>query len=89
MRKQSILLGVARSTITYKPVTEDPQDHRINRTWDEIYLKDPCLGSRRLVTVLERDHGIKANRKRLPLLGTRQTLDQTHGLPLPREKEIF
>jgi putative transposase len=68
MRKQSKLLGVARSTITYKPVDEDPEDIRIKRLLDEIYMKDPCLGSRRLVTVLERDHGIKANRKRVARL---------------------
>jgi putative transposase len=68
MRKQSILLGVARSTISYQPVVEDPEDLRIKRLLDEIYLKDPCLGSRRLVTVLERDHGIKTDRKRLTRL---------------------
>ncbi|GAB4169842.1 MAG: hypothetical protein Fur0032_08500 [Terrimicrobiaceae bacterium] len=38
------------------------------RVMDEIYMKDPCIGSRRLVTVLERDHGIKANRKRIQRL---------------------
>ena len=68
MRKQSKLLGVARSTMTYKPVDEDPEDIRIKRLLDEIYMKDPCLGSRRLVTVLERDHGRKANRKRVARL---------------------
>jgi len=68
MRKQSKLLGVARSTITYKPVDEDPEDIRIKRLLDEIYMKDPCLGSRRLVTVLERDHDIKAARKRVARL---------------------
>jgi putative transposase len=68
MRKQSILLGVARSSITYKPVDEDPEDLRIKRLLDEIYLKDPCLGNRRLVTVLERDHGVKMDRKRLARL---------------------
>jgi putative transposase len=68
MRKQSILLGVARSTISYKPVAEDPENLRIKHLLDEIYLKDPCLGSRRLVTVLERDHGIKTDRKRLTRL---------------------
>ena len=41
MRKQSILLGVARSTITYKPVNEDPEDIRIKRLLEEIYMKDP------------------------------------------------
>jgi hypothetical protein len=65
MRKQSKLLGVARSTMTYKPVDEDPEDIRIKRLLDEIYMKDPCLGSRRLVTVLERDHGIMTDRKRV------------------------
>ena len=68
MRKQSKLLGVARSTITYKPVDEDPEDIRIKRLLDEIYMKDPCLGSRRLVTVLERDHGIATDRKRVARL---------------------
>ena len=68
MRKQSILLGVARSTITYKPVDEDPEDTRIKRLLDEIYMKDPCLGSRRLVTVLERDYDVKTDRKRVTRL---------------------
>lgn len=35
------------------------------RVLDEIYLRDPCLGTRRLVTLLERDYGEKTNRKRL------------------------
>lgn len=68
MRKQSKLLGVARSTITYQPVDEDPEDIRIKRLLDEVYLKDPCLGSRRLVTVLDRDYGIKTDRKRVARL---------------------
>jgi putative transposase len=41
---------------------------RIKRLLDEIYMIDPCLGSRRLVTVLVRDHGIVVNRKRLQRL---------------------
>jgi putative transposase len=68
MRKQCELLGVARSTADYQPAAEDPEDIRIKRLLDEIYLIDPCLGSRRLVTVLERDHGMKVNRKRLDRL---------------------
>lgn len=68
MRRQSELLGVARSTAAYNPVAEDPEEIRIKRLLDEIYLIDPCLGSRRLVTVLEREHGIKVNRKRLDRL---------------------
>ena len=37
MRRQSKLLGVARSTADYKPVVEDPEDIRIKRLLDEIY----------------------------------------------------
>ena len=65
MRKQCTLLGVARSTVDYQAMVEDPEDIRIKRMLDEIYLVDPCLGSRRLVTVLDRDYGVKINRKRV------------------------
>ena len=68
MTKQCELLGVARSTVTYQAAPENPEDIRIKRLLDEIYMVDPCLGSRRLVTVLERDHGVKINRKRLQRL---------------------
>jgi putative transposase len=65
MRKQCALLGVARSTVDYQPVAEGLEDIRIKRLLDEIYMIDPCLGSRRLVTVLGRDYGVKINRKRV------------------------
>ena len=68
IRKQCILLGVSRSSLDYKPVAESGEDLRIKRLLDEIYLRDPCLGTRRLVTVLERDHGIVVKRKRLTRL---------------------
>lgn len=68
MRRQCELLGVARSSVDYVPVAESEEDRRIKRLLDEIYMIDPCLGSRRLVTVLERDHGVKINRKRLQRL---------------------
>jgi putative transposase len=68
MRKQCELLGVARSTVSYQAVSEDPEDIRIKRLLDEIYMIDPCLGSRKLVTVLKRDHGVDINRKRVQRL---------------------
>jgi putative transposase len=68
MRRQCELLEIARSTVGYDPVPEDPEDLLIKRLLDEIYLKDPCLGSRRLVTVLDRDYGLKVNRKRVQRL---------------------
>lgn len=68
VRMQCQLVGVARSTIDYVPMPEDPLDVLIKRLLDEIYMKDPCLGSRRLVTVLSRDYGLEVNRKRLQRL---------------------
>ena len=68
MRKQCELLSVARSSVTYQAAPEDPEDIRIKRLLDEIYMIDPCLGSRRLVTLLKRDHGVEINRKRLQRL---------------------
>jgi putative transposase len=68
VREQCELLGVSRSTLNYRPAEEDPEDTRIMRILDEIYMTDPCIGSRRLGTLLEREHGIKANRKRIQRL---------------------
>ena len=56
---------MARSALAYKPVPEPEEDKQLKRLLDQIYLRDPCLGTRRLVTLLERDHGLKVNRKRV------------------------
>jgi len=74
MRSQCILLSISRSTAAYEPVPESEEDREIKRLLDEIYLKDPTLGSRRLVTVLKRDYGRKVNRKRVRRL--RQEMGQ-------------
>ena len=68
MRKQCKLLTVARSSVDYQAVVEAPEDIRIKHLLDETYLIDPALGSRRLVTVLDRDHDMKVNRKRVQRL---------------------
>lgn len=68
LRTQCELLGVARSTLDYQPVPESAEDLRIIRLMDEIYLIDPCIGTRRLVTLLERDYEVEVNRKRLQRL---------------------
>ena len=68
MRTQCQLLGVARSSASYVPVPKREDDTRLMRVLDEIYLRDPCLGTRRLASVLERDHELVVNRKRLQRL---------------------
>lgn len=44
MRKQCEVLGVARSSVGYQAVPENPEDIRIKRLLDKIYMIDPCLG---------------------------------------------
>jgi len=68
MRKQLKLLSVARSTADYEPVAESEENLHIKRLLDELYLIDPSLGSRRLKTILERDHNLIVNRKRIQRL---------------------
>jgi putative transposase len=81
MRRQCELLGVVRATVDYQPVPEDPEDLLIKRLLDELYMRDPCLGVRRLVTVLERDYGLKVNRKRLKRLRDEMGLQTIYCRP--------
>jgi len=68
VREQCNLLSVSRTALNYKPVEERAEDIEIMRLMDEIDMKDPCIGSRRVVPLLERDHGVKINRKRVQRL---------------------
>jgi len=81
MRKQCKLLGVARSSVDYQPVKEKEEDLKIKRLLDEIYMKDPCLGSRRLPTILKRDHEILVNRKRVQRLRREMGLEAIYCKP--------
>jgi putative transposase len=65
VREQCDLLGVSRSSAYYEAVGPSEAEMRLRRILDELYMKDPCLGSRRLVSVLARDYGITINRKGL------------------------
>lgn len=68
VRRQCELLSVARSSVNYKPVPESAEDVRARRALDELHMADPCLGSRRLVTLLDREYGIALRRKRVQRL---------------------
>lgn len=81
MRTQCKLLGVSRSSLSYKPVAAKPQDQQLYRFLDEIYMRDPCLGTRRLVTVLERDHGITINRKKLQRVRRQMGMEAIYRKP--------
>ena len=68
LRTQCELLSVSRSSLGYVPVPVSAEDLKIMRIMDEIYLRDPCIGVRRVVQLLERDHALCANRKRVSRL---------------------
>ena len=57
------LQGVARSKATYRAVPVPPEDSRINRLLDEIYLVAHCLDSRCPVITLERERRVIILRK--------------------------
>jgi putative transposase len=68
LRQQCELLSVSRSSLNYVPSPVSPEDLKLMRIMDEIYLRDPCIGARRIVQLLERDHGLCVNRKRVSRL---------------------
>ena len=68
LRTQCELLGVCRSSLDYVPVPVSAEDLKIMRIMDEIYLRDPCIGARRVVLLLGRDHALCVNRKRVQRL---------------------
>ena len=75
LRAQCKLLKVARATLDYLPMPESEEDRHLMRLMDEIYLIDPCIGTRRLVDLMERDYGLRVNRKRLQRLRRKMGLE--------------
>ena len=61
-------MSVARSTVDYQPVGESEEDLRIKRIMDELYLIDPCLGTRKIAVLLKREYSLVVNRKRIQRL---------------------
>lgn len=64
--RQAELLGIARSTVYYRPVV-DHYDIELMRFVDEQYTKTPFYGSRRMTVLLNRN-GYLVNRKRVQRL---------------------
>ena len=67
VRKQCELLGVARAGLYYQPVAVSAEELALMRRIDELYLKRPYFGSRRMATEL-RIEGHAANRKKVQRL---------------------
>jgi putative transposase len=67
IRRQCVLLGVARSGVYRAPRPANDNDLALMRRIDELYTAWPFLGSRRM-TVLLRAEGHRINRKRVQRL---------------------
>ena len=68
IRRQCELLHVTRSVFYYKPMETSESERRIMRELDEVYMIDPCMGSRRLVDKLREGYGLETNRKQMQRL---------------------
>lgn len=64
IRDQCELLGIARSSLYYESCPETPENLAIMRRLDELNLRYPVYGSRRLLSLLEKE-GVTVNRKRV------------------------
>jgi putative transposase len=67
LRQQCALLGIARGSYYYQPRLESAENLVLMRRLDELHLKHPVYGSRRLAAQLRR-HGWRINRKRVQRL---------------------
>ena len=67
IRRQCELLCVSRSGLYYEPVQADPEELSLMRRIDEIHLKLPFYGSRKIHDAL-RNEGHPINRKRVQRL---------------------
>ena len=64
LSRQAELLTISRSSLYYVPVPISNEELDIKRIIDELYTDHPELGYRRMTVFLNRDYGMKINRKR-------------------------
>jgi putative transposase len=92
IRHQCELLDVSRGAYYYEPCPESQENLALMRQLDELHLKHPAYGSRRLVVMLQRA-GHSINRKRvsrlLGLMGLEAIYPRRRVNPLAEEHEIF
>ena len=67
LTKQAALLGLSRGSVYYEPAPVPAADLALMRRIDELHLKYPFYGSRKLADALRRE-GRDVNRKRIQRL---------------------
>ena len=80
MRRQCELLGVNRSSLYYEPVEPDAEELALMRRMDELHLKYPFYGSRKVARTLKAE-GVVVNRKRVQRLMRLMGLESTAPKP--------
>ena len=78
--RQCALLGVARSSLYYRPKAVSEEDLSLMSEIDRQYLETPFYGSRRMKAWLER-LGIQVSRKRVQRLMRIMGLRAIYGIP--------
>lgn len=87
IRRQCELVGISRSGFYYEPCPESPENLALMRRLDELHLRHPVYGSRRLTVMVNRQ-GWAVNRKRVARLLQRmgiQALYPKRSLSQPAE----
>jgi putative transposase len=80
MRRQCELLGVSRSSLYYEAVGPDAEELELMKRLDELHLKRPFYGSRKLAQTLKAE-GWTVNRKRVQRLMRLMGLQSTAPKP--------
>lgn len=80
MRRQCELLLVSRSSVYYEPVGPDEEELALMRRIDELHLKHPFFGSRKITQTLK-SGGTVINRKRIQRLMRLMGLESTAPKP--------
>jgi putative transposase len=75
IRRQCELLGMARGSWYYEPIAETPFNLKVMRRIDELYLKRPYFGSRRM------SDDLNVNRKRVQRLMRLMDLEAIYPKP--------
>jgi putative transposase len=84
IRRQCELLGVSRSSVYYEPVGTSAEELALMRRVDEIHLRRPFYGSRKLCAALHTE-GVDVNRKHMQRLMT--LMGFVSVAPKPRTSE--
>ena len=83
LSRQSVLLGVSRSSLYYRPRGESVENLALMRRMDELHMDFPFYGSRQMMRHLRRE-GVTAGRHRIRRLMRLMVMEATYRCPRTR-----